>query len=399
MENLYREARAKLPVGWNSRRAFDRVLLLLDKQSSPGWPICRSASSIGQWLFGESLTPNPARANELWAQVQDVFQGRYDHHFKVFVKAEVHTLAKAKENRWRLIMASSLPVQVAWHMTVGHLERSLLASHGRHPSAYGQVYTAGGWKQFLHRVRATNLHWCLDKSGWDWNSPGWVYQVCKELRKRLTIHSDPEWESALDLLYADAYKHSKVVLSSGEVFQQTDEGLMKSGLVVTISDNSFAQIAEHVAAEYQLGLEPTPILATGDDTIQRRPLNIHEYTACLQGCGSVVKEAVDGIQFMGFSLSDGGMVPMYVGKHVASVKYQKREFLPDTLEQYAGMYVHDLEMHHFWRDVATELGISLPSYQYYRYVCDNPDAHETFSTSRTQFSDRAVGGDKAAEIV
>lgn len=324
--------------------------------------------------------------------VQDVFSGEYEHIFKIFVKAEAHTKKKADAGRWRLIMACSLPVQIAWHMTFGHLENSLLRESGRHPSAYGQVYSAGGWKQFLHRVSAKRLNWCIDKSAWDWNSPGWVYRVCRELRKRLTIGASDEWERIVDWLYVDAYEKSKVVLSDGNVYQQQSSGLMKSGLVVTISDNSFAQVALHKAAELFLKTRPTRIEATGDDTIQEEQQDPAAYLQALQRFGCVVKEAEVGIQFMGFNISSSGVEPMYCGKHVANLLYQKEQYLAQTLEAYCMMYVHEEEMQKFWRRVAEELEIPMASPSYFRYMMDNPAAGEVYSDSRPWFSDRVVDG-------
>lgn len=398
MERDYSVIRTKLPVDWNSRGNFNRVLLRLDRQSSPGWPLCREASSIGSWLFSDQLEPLPHRADFLWHQVQDVFAGKYDHCYKAFIKAEVHTLRKRDEGRWRIIMASSLPVQVAWHMAVGHLERALVRTCGRQPSSYAQVYTAGGWKRFLHRVRQKRMYWCIDKRGWDWNSPGWVYLVCRELRKRLTTHSTIEWEGVVDNLYRDAYENSRVVLSDGRLLQQLEPGLMKSGLVVTISDNSFAQVALHRAVEFEMKLPPSPIEATGDDTIQRKSPRTGEYLSRLQAFGCVVKEALDGVQFMGFSISDEGMSPMYLGKHLASIVLQKDDFLAETLEAYAGLYVHRPEFFKFWVDLASRLDVSLPSRQYFEYMADNSDAHEQFSHQRPWFADRVVDGVLPAEI-
>lgn len=399
MEKEYSVIRTKLPVDWNSRANFNRVLLRLDRQSSPGWPLCREASSIGAWLFGDQLMPLPHRADQLWSQVQDVLLGKYEHLFKVFIKAEVHTRQKAEENRWRMIMASSLPVQIAWHMTIGHLEEKLVKTSGQQPSAYGQVYTAGGWKRFLHRVRAKRMYWCIDKRAWDWNSPGWVYKLCRELRKRLTIHATREWEESLDRLYEDAYVRSKVILPDGSIYEQQEEGLMKSGLVPTISDNSFAQVGLHFAVEYQMEEPDTPIEATGDDTIQRKSRRAKEYISRLQLLGCVVKEAVDGIQFMGFNISDEGMRPMYLGKHLASIVLQKEDYLPETLEAYAGLYVHCPEFFDFWKRVAEELDVLLPSKKYFQYMADNSDAHETFTIRRPWFADRVVDGVLPAEVV
>lgn len=379
-------------MDWKSRKEFDKVLMQLDKQSSPGWPLMREAPTISQWLFKGSLFPDKNRANALWAMVNDVFEGRYNHVFKTFIKQEPHTKAKADENRWRLIMMCSLPVQVAWHMTVGHLEDKFLKTYFS-PLMHGLVYFGGGWSRFRDFYRNKGLNWCADKSGWDWNSPGWVYLVCRELRKRLTHQATEDWRQTLDLLYDDAYVYSRVMLPDGTILQQSDSGLMKSGLVVTISDNGIAQVALHVLAEKHLGSRRTMLVATGDDTFQQTPSDEEGYVRALQRGGCIVKEYGPGHDFMGFEISSSGFRPKYLAKHVETLKLQKDMYLAETLEGYMRIYVHDELKFSFWSEVARNLGFSMPSRAYFLYFADNPDALEQYSgLARPSFGDRDVGG-------
>lgn len=393
LEKQFRLVATPLPDGWNTRANFDKVLLELDKQSSPGWPLMREAPTIGKWLFADGPFPLPRKADTLWSMVQDVFEGKYNHIFKVFIKMEPHTLKKALEGRWRLIMMCSLPNQVAWHMAVGHLEDRFLDMY-RCPLAHSLVYFGGGWKRFYRYYRQHNLSWCADKSGWDWNSPGWVYVVCRELRKRLTIGATPEWERVLDILYADAYFTSKLMLVDGSIVQQEDPGLMKSGLVVTIGDNGIAQLALHIRAEKRMNVRrKTRIIATGDDTFQEPPEDEGAYIANLSSSGCIVKEYGSGTDFMGFEITSEGYYPLKFGKHVATLRYQKDEFLQETLESYLRIYTYDSLRSGFFRSLGTLLGFTFPSAQYFRYFSDNPDALETFSgLARPSFGDRDVGG-------
>lgn len=320
--------------------------------------------------------------------VQDVMRGEFLHYYKVFVKAEPHKLEKASIGRWRLIMMSALPFQVLWHMAVGHLEEAFLHYIGRHPLLHGQVFVGGGWKRYRHMVEVQNLRWTSDKSGWDWNSPGWIYEVCKELRIRLTQGATPEWERVLGLLYQDAYVDSKVLLPDGSVYQQSEPGLMKSGVVVTISDNGLAQIGLHRRAEKRLGLPPHHIKATGDDTIQEPPPDPEAYVAELQRGGCKVKEYSYGNDFMGFDILPTGFYPRYTGKHIVNLLYQKDEFLSETLESYARMYAYDTDMYNFWKEVARELKIPLPSRQYFLHFAGHPDALGNYGMRRPVFFDR-----------
>lgn len=378
-------------MNWKTRAHFDLILPRLDRQSSPGWPLCREATTIGSWLFGEKPFPDPVKADLLWEQVQMVFRGEYQHLFKMFVKAEPHKIKKAQEGRWRLIMASSLPVQIAWHMTVEHLEEKTLEMTGTHPSTYGTTFVAGGWKRFLGRVRNFGLDLCIDKSAWDWNAPYWVFDVCRRLRERLTPNATPEWKQMLALLYDDAYVNSKIILPTGEVVLQQSPGLMKSGLVVTISDNSLAQVALHLLACKRLGMPPTRLLATGDDTIQKTMPEISKYIKTLEECGCVVKEYEHGVSFMGFHITDEGLEPMYKGKHLVNLSYQKDDYVCDTLDAYLRMYAHDEEMFAFWKRVSRELGYRLQSREFYLYFLNNADSIEVFDRPRPTFYDKTDG--------
>lgn len=391
LEEQFRLVRVTLPSDWNTRPAFDKVLMQLDKQSSPGWPLMRESPTIGGWLFKDSIFPDKSRANSLWSMVQDVFAGRYNHLFKVFIKSEPHTSAKATEGRWRLIMMCSLPVQVAWHMAVGHLEDKFLKTYYT-PLMHSLVYFGGGWRVFRNFFCQKGLDWCADKSGWDWNSPGWVYYVCRELRKRITDEATPEWCRVLDLLYVDAYVNSRVILPDGTILEQVEAGLMKSGLVVTISDNGIAQLALHVLAEKRLGARRTMIVATGDDTFQQSPESPGDYVRTLQTGGCIVKEYGEGRDFMGFEISSNGFRPKYFGKHVASILIQKDMYLAETLEGYLRIYAHHEQKFSFWSELARRLGYSMPSRNYFLYFADNPDALEVYSgLARPSFGDRDVG--------
>lgn len=388
LESDLARTRTYLPPNWNSRENFNRCLLLLDKQSSPGWPLCKEAPTIGQWLFKGGLFPDPIRSEMLWNMIQDFKKGTYEHFYKVFIKNEPHKVSKVQSEKWRLIMISSLPVQVYWHMAVNHLERSFLQTTGQTPLFHGFVYFGGGWRKFNHIRCVKRLDWCADKSGWDWSSPGWVYEACKELRKRLTNGATKEWEDAIDLLYEDAYVSSKILLPDGRVVQQQIPGLMKSGLVVTISDNGIAQLLLHRRAELRLGMLPSNFIATGDDTFQETPPDIKAYVSELQRGGCILKDYANGTDFMGFEFHQDGFTPKYVAKHIMNFIMQKDEFAKETLESYCLIYAYNKPMREFWRDVAAELNYCMPSVSYYEHFCGNPNALEGYSVARPKFLDR-----------
>lgn len=342
MEQRYKAARWELSPDWDTRESFERALRRLDMQSSPGIPLMREAPTNGDWLRWEGCDGCPIQKDRLWLMVQDVMAGKYHHFWRVFIKEEPHKPSKAEEGRWRLIIAASLPVQIAWQMTFGKLNDKFIDTCFKTPSMQGLVYVGGGYKQFRTFCRMLQLRTCIDKSAWDFNSPGWVYfQVCLPLRRRLCINPTEKWLQVATALYEDAYHNSVLQLEDGTTYQQLFRGFMKSGVVNTISDNSLGQVALHALAEKRLFNENdqkrmSPILATGDDTIQRRSGD--QYLDELEKAGCIVKECNDGYEFMGFDLNED-FKPMYPTKHLVSIMHQKQEFVAQVLDSYMRMYI------------------------------------------------------------
>lgn len=335
----------------------------------------REAPTISEWLYRGKVFPDEGRLEILWRDVKAVMAGDYEHIFRAFIKMEPHKAAKAREGRWRLIIQSALCVQVAWKMAFSHIEQSLLDNMGSHPSAYGEVWFGGGWRRFKRRAERLGTKWCLDKRAWDWNSPGYIYEDIKELRIRLTLNPTEEWLRVVDLLYDDAYVNS-VILVGDKLYRQTVPGLMKSGLLVTISDNSFAQVLLDRYACVRLRKRFSRIFATGDDTIQDEPEDAEAYVDVLQTFGCVVKEAVRGVEFMGTVFTENGPRPLYGGKHLKNITMVADEDVAGVLDSYMRVYAHCPVFTKFWRKLAVSLGVRVKSDAYYRWFYDSPEALE-----------------------
>jgi hypothetical protein len=299
-------------------------------------------------------------------------RGDFEHIFRAFVKDEPHKKAKAELNRWRLIICCSLAVQMVWRMCFGDLNKSLCDKALCIPSCHGVTLRAGDCKVFRRFIVDRGLRICRDIQGWDVNSPGWVFDVALELRERLTDGATDEWRRIATALYADAYSSAVIRFSNGFVYQQEFSGFMKSGLYSTISDNSFAMTALHIAACHQVGDPFGYFIAVGDDTMQS--FISEEYLAALEKLGCRNKEVEYGFKFIGRDFEGSGPVPLYVKKHLFALP-TKREYVPDVLDAYMQEYAHS-EYRHIWRAVARKLGIPLRSDNYYRFLYDHPDARE-----------------------
>lgn len=327
----------------------------------------KESPTVGQWLRWSPSGPDPTQAERLWQLVKQVFELRYEHYFRVFVKDEPHKVAKAVEGRWRLIIASSLPVMVASNMAFRVMNDKLNSHLYQTPSLQGLVLCYGGWKRFLSEARALNLCMSKDLSGWDFNSPGWVFDADLELRTRLCDNPTAQWKRLTEWLYRDCFHESKLKFSNGMVYQQEFSGFMKSGIYNTISTNSAAMYFLHVVASLRAGVPLTVHYSVGDDTIQP-PFN-DRYIDELEQLGCRVKVIEHGLEFVGTNFRERVPVPMYFDKHLLSIVHTDE--LASTLDSFCRLYAHSPRIG-FWKQLAQEMGVSVHSVFYYKFWYDSP---------------------------
>nr|QVG74731.1 RNA-dependent RNA polymerase [Virus sp.] len=368
LEHMYRAVYDPIPKDWSSYDHFVECLAGLDNASSPGYPYMLEASTIGQWLKADGLGGyDPSQVQRLWFDVQQVMAGTYEHIHRAFVKDEPHKIKKVQEKRWRLIIAGSLPVQMAWRMVFGHQNARLNAMPYEIPSKHGLVFCYGGWRRFLSMVRSQELFISRDISAWDVNAPGWVFEVVGAWRADWP-GVGPEWRRVQQLLYEDAYARSRILFSNGVVVQQQFRGFMKSGCFNTIADNSLAMVAMHILACLRSGTCLGNIAATGDDVMQS--VITDGYVRELEALGCRVKEVIRHVEFMGTDYRKGVPEPMYFQKHLVNV-CMKPDNLPAVLDSYCRLYAYS-DKQQFWMDVARELGVATRTSSYYRFWYSSP---------------------------
>lgn len=367
MERLY--SRVDLSVSADfSKERFEDSLYDLDFTSSPGYPYMKHATTIGQWLKFEDGKFDRVQVERLWYDVQLVMAGQYEHFFRCFVKDEVHKVSKRDSNRWRLIMASSLPVQVAWRLCFAEQNAALNKGCWSSPSTHGMVLCYGGWRRFKSLIRSQGICQFRDLQSWDIFAPGWALDLVKIFRKRLANSSD-SWNGLVDLLYDDAFRNSKIMFSNGTILKQQYPGLMKSGLYNTITDNSLAMVAIHLMATLRSGALLKPLIATGDDVAHG--LEPQRYFDEMMGLGVVVKEVTSASEFMGTDFSQWPR-PMYLSKHIYNVCCAEGS-LEEVLESYAHLYAHS-PWFDLWAAMANQVNYRLKTREYYQFWYDSPMA-------------------------
>lgn len=359
-----------VPSTWACRSRFEKLLLYLDNSSSPGYPYLREKPTIGEWLGADGIGGfNPIQVERLWYDVQQVLSGGYEHLFRVFVKDEAHKTAKAEANRWRLIVASSLPVQMVWRMLFHEQNQALNECASEIPSKHGFVHCYGGWRQFLAEAKSQGMKYSRDISGWDVGAPGYIFRIVGKLRQRWKGVT-ASWITVQELMYHDAYENSKLIFSNGIVVQQQFPGFMKSGLFNTITDNSISMVGIHALACIRASIPIGNISATGDDVIQSTLSE--SYLDELGKLGCRVKEVLYHIEFMGVNYSTGKPEPMYMQKHLYNVCV-KMSVIEELLDSYCRLYAES-EHFPFWAQLAEDLGVSVRSQRYYQFWYSSPMA-------------------------
>lgn len=344
---------------FDSYESFERALRRLDMTSSPGYPYCREATTNGQWLRWTGVDADAVQKMRLWADVRRVMVGDFPNYVRVFIKEEPHKLSKVQEDRWRLILASSLPVQMFWHMLFDQLNDREIDKSYYIPSQQGFKSVGGAWKQYTRSWKQQGKTCGVDKSAWDWTCPWWLLEAELELRARLARGARlEEWATHARRMYRDMFANSILVLSSGASFHQVVPGVMKSGCVNTISTNSHCQVILHLVACFEAEVDPFPLpSACGDDTIQHPRHDV--LRSVYERHGVIIKSISDNLEFMGHEFGDSGPRPLYFKKHLYKMKYTPDEILPQYFDSMARMYVHADE-YVVWETLAELNGTPLP---------------------------------------
>lgn len=356
----------RAPEDWDSYENFEKQLAGLDNTSSPGWPYMKTATTIGSWLQNDSFgRPSEERKQILWHDVRKVMAGDYQHLFRVFVKDEPHKRKKILAKKWRLIIASSLPVQMVWRMAFDHQNKWLNDHPYETPSAHGLVFPHGGWRRFKTMLQSLKLQYSRDISAWDVNAPGFLLKFVRDFRKN--CGGPASWLRIVDLLYHDAFFSAKLLFSNGFVLKQMYAGFMKSGLFNTISDNSLCMVASHFLAARMARMPVGKIKATGDDVLQQYLTAL--YIKCLESMGFVVKEVTKAPIFMGTDFTDRPK-PVYFEKHIVNLACSQAD-LADVLDSYVRLYCYSEHLD-FWHEVANELGVKVRSKTYCQFWYGSP---------------------------
>lgn len=216
-------------------------------------------------------------------------------------------------------------------------------------SAVSHITSKSGWapfpegyKEFRNAFRNEVL--ATDCRAFDWTFPDWVVLQLYKIRCDQCLNQDAAYFRAVKRRYMEVLGPDAVVrLPSGKRLRQCVYGIMKSGWLRTISDNSAAQFIINVIAWCRLTGEPfPPFWAMGDDVIMEwlGKIDVEEFVRILNSLGVVIKSYNYERGFAGFKFErEGGVdyvTPLYPGKHRFLLNHYGED--PDVILSYSLIY-------------------------------------------------------------
>lgn len=361
---MYSAAAWDIPSDFLSRSHFERVVAKLDWTSSPGYPYLLRAPTNGDYFRVKEGIPDPAVLEHVWSVVQQrLYHDQPADPIRLFVKPEAHTAKKLAEERYRLISSVSVIDQLIDHMLFGDMNDKLIENWFDVPSKPGWSMLLGGWR-FMPRET-----WiATDASAWDWTVRSWLLELVLELRIMLCNNMNPEWLRLAKQRYVELYAHPVFITSGGVLLRQRTPGVLKSGCVNTISDNSMMQALLHIRVCSDMGIAVPYLFTMGDDRLQEpmdRQAEYYDLTASF----CILKSVTKVNEFAGFRFQGGRVEPVHRGKHAFNILHADEQVLPELAASYVLNY-HRSCFRDWFEKLFNAMEIELPSRQFRDLVWD-----------------------------
>lgn len=364
MKMMYKDARWTLPGDFMERSHFDRVIAeKIDWTSSPGYPYMRRAPTNKDLFKVKEGIPNPQEVDKMWLALQARLQCRDSDPVRLFIKPEPHKRKKLDSHRYRLISSVSILDQIIDHMVFGPMNDNLIRNWPFIPNRPGWSQLVGGWK-----AMPVETWTATDKSGWDWSCNAWYFEMALQVRLDLCENPSKEWLDLAVWRYQQLFKEVRFITSGGLILRQKRPGVMKSGCVNTISDNSMMQVMLHIRVCLHLGIPIGRMLSMGDDVLQETPEREQEYLDLLgQFCH--VKQAAHCNEFAGFRFHGKNVEPLYKGKHAFALLHANEEYLQQICDSYLLLY-HRSSRRDYIRSMFQGMGLEVRPLAWFDAIYD-----------------------------
>lgn len=357
-------ARWKIPEDFLQRSHFERVVQELDWNSSPGYPWCLQSTTNRIFFEVEDGRPSPLALQKVWMLVQEKLETRESDPIRLFIKPEAHSQKKLREGRYRLISSVSVVDQIIDQMLFGEFNEQLILTHPYHPIKTGWTALLGGWKQVPLKGMV-----CADKTSWDWTVRGWLLQATLRIRSLLCLNLTEQWIELASWRYQCLFGEGcHMVTSGGLHLYQNEPGVMKSGCVVTIADNSIMQCLLHCLVSRALDIEPGLIWCMGDDTMQESSDSDDKYFEELSNY-CILKEVNKKSEFAGLAYRGMRLEPIYPHKHAFNLLHVDPT-IQDSLTLSYGLLYHRSSNKQGMLKILRELSPEMPSDEFYDSIVD-----------------------------
>lgn len=375
---------------FDSDDAIRRCIGEVDRSKSPGLPWLERYGSVTNGFVLDTLGEA-----EVIRLVRIALNSKSQSHTRTFLKQELHKLAKVLEGRIRIISSIGLIEQIRDRVLFTRLSENLIDAFPNIPVAVGWADKGGKFIGMLQQAPSGHRIVSMDKRAWDWTVSKlhifllniflhYMFKGRKEVVERLIAYINNQIEA----MYGPGHR---IQLSEGEVFEQTDWGIWKSGGFLTLIGNAIMQLCLDVLAKLELGFDEMEIKTKfwfrsfGDDTIQSYPRrydsdpkkSLDAYIAKMQELGAIIPEEdlyvsdqLEGHEFCGhviqtvkvFGRKVWGLIPKRLGKQISNLIYQSSENVFETLASMKLNWVADEDSWNKLNNAFLDLMALLPKY-------------------------------------
>lgn len=368
----HKAAQWNIPSDLFSVEHFVRILEGIDMKSSPGYPYCVRAPTNRDFLKADENGVIPKQSvTMLWEMVsgrlESLLNGESSaDYIRLFIKPEPLKEKKLETHRYRIIASVSIVDQIIDHMLFDDMNQTMYQAWDQVPSKVGWSPYVGGWKFMPKKT------WlAIDKSSWDWTVQLWLIDLTFKLRQRLCQNMNNRWLQVATMRYRSLYVSPLYITSAGVILRQRKPGVMKSGCVNTIADNSIMQYLLHLRACHDSGTKPSGFMSMGDDTLQEEPENVQNYLDALSSY-CIVKKHERANEFAGMLFKGMYVEPQYLGKHAFTILHMKESVSQDIAVAYSLLY-HRSHYRKWIRSLFIEMGYQLPSIEELDAIYDGDD--------------------------
>lgn len=318
-------------LSWDN---FIEVVQALDMRSSPGYPYMRNYPT-NRHLFMTDDQLDDRKCKMVYQEVLNRIQTQPPADpIKVFIKPEPISIKKYDEGRFRLISSVSIVDQIIDHLLFDEMNEKFYSNWVKTPVKVGWSPIKGGWRFVpMIGVRAT------DKSAWDWTVQEWLVDIIWQYRLNMST-APQQWRDLVNYRYNQLFREARFIFSNGFIIKQKFSGMMKSGCVNTIIDNSLMQIVLDILVRRRTGLPSNFLWAMGDDVLQgHQPQEYFDELSKL----CILKHVDEKAEFAGMVFSGSVVDPSYPQKHAFNLLHAKDSVLPDLAKAYPLLYARSAE--------------------------------------------------------